>query len=249
MDSQTYKRLYPKIREGADFQKLSEDYGLHKNALEMILLQKIVRDTMKNHGRVKADAKKLLRQWEGGESFVKLAKDYDFPPVMMASIIMQEKGISKKQFGRMLRDFSFAGSARTKSDLAAALKKDFVYSPEGAENMGKRGKRVEVRVGEWLSSHGVVYHTEKDSQKLGRPKTPDFLLSKPFDIGGFKVHWFECKASFGDEFEYRRDYRKQLRHYVDLFGPGLVVYWYGFLSDLKTTDVVLSSSVFFKSRD
>jgi hypothetical protein len=248
MDCQTYRRLYPKIHQGADLEKLSADYGLPKRALEMILLQKTVRGTMRSHWRVKADAKKMLKKWEVGESFLKLAKEADFPPVMMASIIMQERGVSRKQFTKMAREPHLVRDARMRRDLEAALEKDDVYSPRGAEDMSRRGKKVEARVGEWLTAHSAHYHTEKDSQKLGRPKTPDFLLSKPFDIGGFKVNWFECKASFGDDIEYRRDYKKQFSHYVKLFGPGLVVYWYGFLSDLRTEDVVLASGVFFKSR-
>jgi len=249
VDSKTYKKLYPQIKEGVDFEKLAKHYDIRKKSLEMILLQKIVRGTMKTHGRVKSESKKLAKRWARGESFTKLAHENEFPPIMMASIIMQEKGVSKKRFAMILRDTSLEKDTHTRRELEKALEKDEVYSPRGAENMTRRGKRVEKKVGDWLDSHKVEYETEKESQALGRPKTPDFLLKTPFDVGGFEVNWFECKGSYGDKTEYNRDYRKQLRHYVDLYGPGLVVYWYGFLTDIETDKVVLTSKLFFKNQN
>jgi hypothetical protein len=41
----------------------------------------------------------------------------------------------------------------------------------------------------------------------------------------------ESKASFGDKVQMRGDYNRQLKHYVGLFGKGLVVYWHGYIND------------------
>ncbi len=64
-------------------------------------------------------------------------------------------------------------------------------------------------------------------------KTPDCLLEKPLQINGCKVHWIESKASFGDEIELKKNVRRQLKPYTELFGTGAVVYWYGFVEGIE----------------
>jgi len=47
------------------------------------------------------------------------------------------------------------------------------------------------------------------------------------------------QMGFGDKKEIKRDYRKQLTHYVDLFGAGMVLYWYGFIEDILTDERII----------
>ena len=42
------------------------------------------------------------------------------------------------------------------------------------------------------------------------------------------------KASFGDEYIHRKNHRGQVSDYVELYGQGILVYWYGYLDTLKT---------------
>ena len=48
----------------------------------------------------------------------------------------------------------------------------------------------------------------------------------------------------------KRDYRKQLEPYVKLWGPGMVVYWFGYLDGmemwLEARDVKIVSKEFFE---
>ena len=80
--------------------------------------------------------------------------------------------------------------------------------------------------------------TEKDSRAVQRKKTPDFLFKKVQNIGDMKAHWIESKASFGDDREMKRDYKRQFQPYTEHFGQGIVVYWYGFLDDIHLDDKV-----------
>ena len=65
----------------------------------------------------------------------------------------------------------------------------------------------------------------------------DFLLDKPLEIeveGEKKeVNWIESKGSFGDMKKLRRDYMAQLKPYTELWGPGVVVYWFGYLEGME----------------
>ena len=44
----------------------------------------------------------------------------------------------------------------------------------------------------------------------------------------------ESKASFGDEYIHRKNHGKQVSKYVELYGQGILVYWYGYLDVLKS---------------
>ncbi|MFH1789339.1 MAG: TPD domain-containing protein, partial [Candidatus Altiarchaeota archaeon] len=141
----------------------------------------------------------------------------------------------------LLKNPSSAGDERLSRELSSVLRRDLVYSPAANREQARRGRFVEETVGEWLSGLGLSYKTEADCRREGRVKTPDFLLDSPSVVCGRRVNWVESKASFGDYIEVKSDSRKQVRHYVDLFGPGAVVYWYGFLGESFRGDVTLLS--------
>lgn len=91
----------------------------------------------------------------------------------------------------------------------------------------------------WLEKQGITFATEVQSRVAGKTRTPDFLLDKPTKLGGRTVNWVESKASFGDDKEVMRDFNKQLSDYVHHFGPGIVVYAYGFIDGLSVHEKIL----------
>ena len=49
---------------------------------------------------------------------------------------------------------------------------------------------------------------------------------------GRVVNWIDSKATFGDARLHRVQSAEQYQRYINRFGPGLVIYWHGFLADL-----------------
>jgi hypothetical protein len=78
----------------------------------------------------------------------------------------------------------------------------------------------------------VPYRTEQELREKGCTKTPDFLLDGPFLFGGKSVNWVESKAVFGSHEEHENYLNRQFNEYRELYGTGLVVYWYGYLDDI-----------------
>jgi hypothetical protein len=96
----------------------------------------------------------------------------------------------------------------------------------------------------WLNSHKIAYRIERDLRGEF-PKTPDCLLDEPIRVNGWEINWIESKASFGDNTEVRKNIRNQLIPYNELFGNGLVVYWFGVVDDVDSPEgiIVVDSSL------
>ena len=131
-------------------------------------------------------------------------------------MILDQRRISKKQFWKYVSDPTQVSDPRLRKELQQVAKEDIVYSPNGVEMQYARG---------------IHYRTEKQL-KAEYEKTPDVLLHRPIDWNGSKNYWIESKAIVGDPVEIRRHVRKQLGPYSEIFGDGIVVYWFGFVEDV-----------------
>ena len=105
----------------------------------------------------------------------------------------------------------------------------------------------EEKLTTWLTKKGLTFRTEEDLRNE-YPKTPDVLLDKPINVRGSEVFWIESKGSFGDAIENRANTKRQLKPYVELFGPGMVIYWLGFLNNLpREDDILLEDATFLET--
>jgi Holliday junction resolvase len=246
MKLEDYKKLYRRLNGVEDVDVLCKEYQLTKDALFNILSQKIVRNATARYYPVKRYGRDLVHEWMNGKSFLEIAKRIDFPPVLTASIILQQYGISKKRFWKYLINLELLPDPRLKKELASASNADWCYSPKAMVSQRERGNKVEDIVKEWLMKQGFEFEREKDLKKRYK-KTPDFLLKKPLNIEGERINWIECKASFGDAVEIRRNTKKQFLPYTNLFGTGIVVYWHGFIEDIEIIkNVIITDRSFFE---
>lgn len=72
-------------------------------------------------------------------------------------------------------------------------------------------------------------------------KTPDIRLLVPMAVRDAAsrwrvVTWVDSKAMFGDRDTFSSEHSAQLLGYVNRFGPGLVIYWFGCEEALRDAD-------------
>lgn len=243
---QTLRELQDKLQTKEDIDKLHEATGLERELLLIIFTQKVSRDATRRYYKVKARVPTLHRQWRQGKPLLRIAHEHGFPPVLMAYLVLLEGQVPRKQFWKYVREPNTIKDLRLRHEIQELIDHDAVYAPEANARQTERGIEGEKLLYDWLDGLGVGYRTEKDLRQISQ-KTPDALLDKPLHYKGRKINWIESKANFGDYQEVSRNLRKQLLPYVDLFGPGLVVYWYGFVSDVKTPEqIILASREFFQ---
>ncbi|HYM39267.1 MAG TPA: C15orf41 family protein [Thermoplasmata archaeon] len=230
MKLQEYQDLYQRLATPEDIDFLAENFGYDKELLLVIYTQRVVRDTTKRFYRVKAQARRLAFEWQHGASLLKIARQFEFPPILASLMILEQRKIPRKQFWKMIREFDSVSDRRLRRELQEVVETDIVYSPAGSARQYARGRWGEHKLQSWLDGRGLLYETEKDL-RAKYDKTPDILLHKPLEMNGSKKYWIESKAIFGDPFEIRRHVKKQLAPYSDLFGDGTVVYWFGHVDD------------------
>lgn len=246
LSPQTLRDLQAKLETKEDIDRLHEATGLERELLLIIYQQKVSRDATRRYYKVKARVPTLHKQWRAGKPLLRLAHEHGFPPVLMAYLVLLEGHVPRKQFWKYVRDPASVRDVRLRREINDLIAHDLVYAPEANERQAERGREGEALLYNWLDELGVGYRTEKDLRQIST-KTPDALLDKPLNFDGRPIHWIESKANFGDHQEVNRNLRKQLIPYTQLFGPGLVVYWYGLVSDVKTPpEIILASREFFE---
>ena len=102
--------------------------------------------------------------------------------------------------------------------------------------------RYEDIIGDWLKD--IPYYTEKQLQANNRARqaqglnalpTPDFLLKKPTVVDGRRTCWIECKnyyATTEKKVAKKLGFLKTAVKYRDRYGPGIMVFGFGYNKDI-----------------
>lgn len=246
MDPRIYKKIYSEL-DNSNIKSISTDFGVSEDVLTCILNQKMIRSNKALYYKVSNNADALLARWEEGESLVSLSDETGLSYVLMSMILLKRKGITRKAVRRMLKNPEEVSDERLKKELCEVIKNDNLFSPETHSLQVKRAKKCEGRIRSWLLERDIQFLTEEDIKKHTHTKTPDFLLKSPLDIDSTHINWIESKGLFGDTEEHRRFLDKQYLGYVRFFGPGLVIYWYGFVDSIaqENSEILIKDNTYF----
>lgn len=238
MKYEDYKKIYSRLKTPRDIDRLIDELKMDRELLLVMYTQRTVRDATRRYYIVKKDIAKLAKEWKRGTTIYKLARRINFPPVLLGLMLSPEINVTRKQYWKYLRDPNTCPNKRLKKELKHVAEADIIYSPKGSQVQTERGKWGEGLLQDWLDGREIDYKTEEDLRATHK-KTPDVLLAKPLTIDGTKVFWIESKASFGDEIELKKNVRRQLKPYTEIFGAGAVVYWFGFIEGIEPPEGIL----------
>ncbi len=147
----------------------------------------------------------------------------------------------------MLSDPDLVEDERLKNELSVVVKEDFLFSPRAHSLQREKARIGEEVIRNRLIRRDVAFLVEEEIKKRGYSKTPDFLLDEPLKIGGLDIKWIDSKGLFGDAVEHRRLLKKQFVEYVELFGAGMAVYWYGFVDSIAEGEskILIKDNTYF----
>ncbi len=238
MDRATYQRLYDSLVTPEDIARIARAENLDEELLFVIHTHRVTRDATRRYYVIKRQMPRIAREWHRGRRMIEVAREWKFPPVLTGQILLQELNLPRKRIWSCFLDPANAPDERLREEIRELLDNDRIYSPHGMELQRERGRRGEARLAAWLTRHGIGFRTENDLR--GKyAKTPDALLDRPIIFFGQKLNWIESKANFGDDVELKRNLKRQLGPYTELFGEGAVVYWYGYVEGATSPPGIL----------
>jgi len=106
------------------------------------------------------------------------------------------------------------------------------YGPLADSIKHSIGQQYEFKLKKHLQDLAIPFSSEDQLRVQGFDKTPDTKLEIPIAVNGHVVNWIESKASFGDSQNHETYLKEQFWSYWNRFGPGLVIYWFGFIDEL-----------------
>uniref|UniRef100_K3WE22 CDAN1-interacting nuclease 1 n=1 Tax=Globisporangium ultimum (strain ATCC 200006 / CBS 805.95 / DAOM BR144) TaxID=431595 RepID=K3WE22_GLOUD len=201
------------------------------------------------------------------ETMYEIATSVDFSPCMMARVLLEAKyGWSKATISNFFKEAFNEGdedgggtrkepnrrglSEREYSQLLLEVRecidRDKYCSPLADRIRHNMGVEYEYLLLEKLRNRKLVYESEDVLREKGLSKTPDVRLLLPMGVrdshGVLRVvNWIDSKAMFGDRHTHESENAGQLQGYVNRYGPGMVIYWFGHVANLSTdSDVVIT---------
>ncbi|KAM6466923.1 uncharacterized protein C15orf41 homolog isoform X1 [Python bivittatus] len=207
--------------------------------------QKLIKRTHAKHHTPEATEAYYQRYLKGviknaaSPVLLELANEVDFAPSLMARIVLerflqeQDGSVpSKTLINSLLRDPSQIPDGVLAKQVYQCIVNDYCYGPLVDCIKHAIGYEHEVLLQEMLLERNISFLAEDQLRAKGYDKTPDFILEVPIAVEGHIIHWIESKASFGDECSHQAYLNDQFWSYWNRFGPGLVIYWYGFIEEL-----------------
>lgn len=188
------------------------------------------------------------RQWQETGDILLLASTLGLPACLMARMVLKGWNDSDKQKGRvtqLLQNPQLIEDEALRCSVSHCIRMDPIYGPDQDRMRQEAGKWGEDTLYSALTSLNIPFWMEQEMRQQGYAKTPDAILLEPIAIDGSIVRWIESKAWFGDPTGHQEALKEQFFPYVNRFGPGMVIYWHGFVDELNVwheRGILLASS-------
>ena len=223
--------------------------------LRSILSQQHQRRVKRSYALNTSESKRaqIIRQYKEGVArgdppgvIVEIAKKNRFSPGLTGRILIEDYYSRNRVEGeaaptnpkpiisKLLRNPNLITDPRLGCEVENAIYNDSLYGPMAESIKQGVGHEYEVLLKQELRKRDIGFEDEKEFRAKGYDKTPDVKLVVPFSVNGIIINWIESKALFGDDEHHTTYLRDQLWSYWNRFGPGMVIYWFGFIDDLNT---------------
>lgn len=237
-------------------EKIAKQWGISYDELSASCSQETQALVIQAHSWVRSNTPQMVDRYVAGEPLLNLACWAQCPPCLFARRLLESTpGIDCRQKStKVLRNPGLLdalpeseatpeGTAavqhvitRLRADIIQAAKVDTLYSPQSDIVRHVHGIEYEALLCEKLRNAGVPFISETVLREQGFFKTPDIKLQIPIMLCGRVVNWIDSKATFGSRRSHMLQREAQFLKYVNRFGPGAVIYWFGFVEDLADTD-------------
>ncbi|CAG9789344.1 unnamed protein product [Diatraea saccharalis] len=180
----------------------------------------------------------LMKDKNRENVILRLSESQRITPALFARSLLQNVYSDSTMTKKCLKDTTLIENKDLACQVFLGLMNDNQYGPFADVIKQSIGLEYELRLERELRLMNITFSDENVLRSRGYDKTPDFKLDIPIAVDGFVINWVESKALFGDEENHSCYLKEQLLCYWNRFGPGLVIYWFGYLETLNSTPEV-----------
>lgn len=199
------------------------------------------------YSELEQEEKRSQQQQQSNRSnlIIRMANDLMVSPVLIARVILDgmikmgtlelvPHAPSKIQISQLVKETHLLKNGRLAYEIWECCCVDDEHGPVIDVIRNLVGVEEEAKLESWLIERGIAFVREDELRLRGYDKTPDFKLECPIYLnsGGTIVSWIDSKASFCDEQTHKENYENQFKFYLNRFGPGMVIYSYGYVRDV-----------------
>ena len=190
---------------------------------------------IRNSYLIRDHATLFVEMYDAGTSLLDIAMWIKMPPVLIARKVLERKENAKgKVLTRFIKSPMLIEDPRLRHDVEVCINSDETCGPWHDKRRNAMGLIYEQLLIDEIRALGLQFECESQLRERQCFRTPDVLLRIPVLFCGNLVHWIDSKAKFADEVTLNRDYAGSLQSYVNRFGPGMVIYWFGFVEDVQS---------------
>ncbi|XP_026494293.1 CDAN1-interacting nuclease 1 [Vanessa tameamea] len=180
----------------------------------------------------------LMKDQNKEDVILKLADSQGLSPALFVRSLLQNVCSDSAEVKKYLKDTTLIENSDLAYQVFLGIMNDNQYGPYVDIIKQSIGLEYELQLENELRMMNISFSDENLLRLRGYDKTPDFKLDVPIAVDGFIVNWIESKALFGNEENHLGYMKDQLLCYWNRFGPGLVIYWFGYLETLDSTPEV-----------
>lgn len=140
---------------------------------------------------------------------------------------------SKKIIQSMLRNPSLINDVQLQLESIHCAMQDDLQGLIKDNIRNLVGRDHELLLAAMLREQEIAFIDEETQRKQGQDVTPDFRLLVPISVNSQPVCWIDSKAMFGESENHKSYLDNQLLSYWNRFGPGLVIYWFGYEAGIE----------------
>jgi hypothetical protein len=246
MKEQLFREIYSKLTHSpASSEKLKAEYpSIAPATMEAIYRRKFQLETTRNMGAVMRyqTPEYILDECLRVGSVATVAEWFGLPVCALTRFILKNSLTSNNTGEKVSECLRNPSSSITMNDqLKTILIREIdpindLSHPDWDAKRRSHGEEKEAELKAILEQFGVLHFSESDLRRFGYAKTPDFKLPLPVGLNNAPVCWVESKALFGDPWAHAEYSKSQYQPYINRYGPGAVVYWYGFVDELQGID-------------
>ena len=224
--------------------KTKFDLDINPHIIRSIKSAYMKNEIILTHYKLNQYGSKLIKKYNLKKNVLRLSKRYGLSPMTILRYVLESK--YKKKFKDIVSNLSTIDEFDL-TQIKLASKSD-IYNQIDQNDVATEAAEFEKQIEQILIKYKIKYQTQEELS-IEQIKihghainTPDFLIKSELIINNHQIKWIDAKNFYGSNINFiKKKIQKQITKYINTYGPGLIVFKYGFNSDLKFDHTLIIS--------